>query len=59
MARVKFEFGKWDNIMGYQCSQCGAFCPFVEGAIAHENATENNGGICPMAEKEVADEIHQ
>jgi hypothetical protein len=51
MATVKFEYGKWDNFWGYQCSQCFAICPFVHGAIIHEEAIDANGGICPEAEK--------
>ena len=48
---VKFDYGKWDNFWGYQCSQCGAICPFIEGAIAHEQRTEENAGVCPQVEK--------
>lgn len=51
MATVKFEYGKWDSILGYVCSQCGCICPFVEGAIAHENAIDENGGVCPKKDR--------
>ena len=48
MATVRFEYGKWDSFWGYQCSQCGTICPFVQGAIHHEEDIENNGGVCPQ-----------
>jgi len=51
MATVKFEYGKWDSFLGYQCNQCGAICPFVHGAIRHEEDIENNGGVCPVTER--------
>ena len=55
MTIIKWEYGTWNNILGYQCGQCGTICPFVEGGIAHENAIDENGGICPRAEKEDVD----
>lgn len=50
MARIKFEYGTWDNIMGYTCGQCGRIFPFIEGAMNHENDIDDNDGTCPNVE---------
>jgi transcription initiation factor IIE alpha subunit len=51
MAIIKWEYGKWNSIMGYQCGQCGTYYPFTEAALKHEEAIDNNGGICPDAKE--------
>lgn len=52
MAIIKFEYGKWDSVMGYQCSQCGWMFPYVCSACQHEKKIEENGGICPDKKEE-------
>uniref|UniRef100_A0A6H2A0C1 Uncharacterized protein n=1 Tax=viral metagenome TaxID=1070528 RepID=A0A6H2A0C1_9ZZZZ len=47
MAIIKWEYGKWDNIMGYICGQCGKVLPFYQGGLAHEELIDENGGYCP------------
>jgi hypothetical protein len=54
MAIIKWEYGKWNNVIGYQCSQCGKCYPFVAGALQHEEQIDNNGGVCPDAPVEEA-----
>ncbi len=49
MATVKFDYGKWDGILGYQCGQCGVIIPYIMVAIEHENEIDKNEGICPNA----------
>lgn len=51
MAIVKWEYGKWDDLIGYRCNQCGKFYLSVEGGIRHENEIDRNNGICPEAIK--------
>lgn len=51
MAIIKWEYGTWDNIMGYHCSQCHTYYPFIEGALDHEREIDNNNGICPYTEE--------
>jgi hypothetical protein len=48
---IKFEYGKWNNLLGYECPQCHCFCPFPEGGEKHDNDAKNNGGICPRVIK--------
>ena len=50
MAIIKWEYGAWNSIMGYQCYQCGSYFPFIEGALRHEQEIEDNNGICPNKE---------
>ena len=52
MAIIKWEYGKWNSVLGYQCSQCGTIYPFWEAAIKHEEEIDDNGGICPNTERE-------
>jgi hypothetical protein len=52
MATVKFEYGKWNSVWGYQCYQCGRMYPFIDAAISHENDIEENNGVCPQIEKQ-------
>lgn len=56
MALIKWEYGTWDNIMGYHCNQCYTYFPFVEGALNHEKEIDENNGICPYAKNEDEEE---
>ena len=51
MALVKWEYGKWSNVMGYICDQCGDCVSDVYGGIDHENEIDANGGVCPVYER--------
>jgi len=51
MAKIEWEYGKWDCFFGYICDQCHRIFPFLPGALYHEEDIESNNGICPNMEK--------
>lgn len=49
MAIIRWEYGKWHNLLGYQCDQCKKIYPYIESGVRHEIEIDENGGICPYA----------
>ncbi len=56
MAIIKWEYGTWNSVLGYCCNQCHTYCIFDGGALRHEEAIEENGGICPNIKEKVDNE---
>lgn len=55
LMKIQFEFMK-ATMIGWQCPHCLVIKPFIEGAVMHEQAIEDNLGHCPQAVSELKEE---
>ena len=52
--KVEFEYMR-PNMLGWGCPDCCSNAIFIEGAIMHEQAIIDNGGVCPRVEEPTND----